>query len=261
MNKKYSLALLVTSVLLTGCDSAEERAMNLVEKDIRYTLLDPDAGQFTNMRALQLGDNSYSYMVCGEVNGKNVMNAYTGPVEFNAHIFDIREREPIVIVAMNKNTSSLEERLLFDRQNLACMKNGVKRYLEKEREIMQAKEKRDSLKKTPLGKAVFDAASDSTFVSRELGESRRIREVYAREDDQHAFVSVTNYDAPDFYKFRKNDKGELEPVKGLSYTGYPAAVKQCLSEQIDSENCITEEEIKLLKNAKYKLEDFVVPPE
>ncbi|HDD0147461.1 TPA: hypothetical protein O9V36_000832 [Escherichia coli] len=261
MNKKNALGLLAASVLLTGCDSAEERAINLVEKEVRSTLLDPDSGRFTNMRALQLGDNSHSYMVCGEVNGKNALNAYTGATEFNAYIFDIREREPITIVAMNNRTSSLKERLLFERQSLACIDNGVKRYLEKEDEFRRASEKRDDLKKTPLGKAVFDAASDSSYVSRELGEPKRIREVYAREDDKHAFVSVTNYDTPDFYKFRKSDKGELEPVKGLSYTGYPAAVKQCQFEQVDSENCITEEEIKLLRNEKYKLDDFVVPPE
>lgn len=261
MNKKYSLALLAVSVLLTGCDSADERAINIVEKEVRSTLLDPNAGRFTNMRALQLGDNSHSYMVCGKVNGKNALNAYTGATEFNAYIFDIREREPTTIVAMNNSTSPLKERLLFERQNLACVDNGVKRYLEKEDEIRRASEKRDDLKKSPLGKAVFDAASDSSYVSRELGEPGRISEVYAREDDKYAFVSVTNYKTPDFYKFRKSNKGELEPVNGLSYTGYPAAVKQCQSEQVDSENCIKEEEIKLLRNEKYKLDDFVVPPE
>ena len=106
VNKKYSLALLIAALLLTGCDSDEERAIDLVEKDIRSTLLDPDAGRFTNMRAIQLGENSYSYMVCGEVNGKNVLNAYTGATAFNAHIFDVRERNPIVFVAMDKSTNS-----------------------------------------------------------------------------------------------------------------------------------------------------------
>ena len=44
------------------------------------------------MRAIQLKpENSYSYMVCGEVNGKNVLNAYTGATAFSV-IFDVRER-------------------------------------------------------------------------------------------------------------------------------------------------------------------------
>ncbi|HAL7582466.1 TPA: hypothetical protein H7C54_004783, partial [Escherichia coli] len=170
----------------TGCDSDEERAIDLVEKDIRSTLLDPDAGRFTNMRAIQLGENSYSYMVCGEVNGKNVLNAYTGATAFNAHIFDVRERNPIVFVTMDKSTNSARERLRFERQNLACKENGVKLYLENESKIRKEKEKIDDLKKTPLGQAVFDAASDSTYVSRELGESRGVSEVYARENDKYA---------------------------------------------------------------------------
>ncbi|EJI2238774.1 hypothetical protein NDG50_004255 [Salmonella enterica] len=261
MNKKYPLVLLAVAVLLTGCDSNEARAIKIVEKDVRSTLLDPDAGRFTNMRALQLGDNSNSYMVCGEVNGKNTIGAYTGATEFNAYIFDIRERDPIAVIAINKNTSSLKEHLLFERQNQACIENGVKKYLEKEAEIRKINEKKEALKTTPLGRVVFDAASDSTYVSRELGESSRIHEVYAREDDKHAFVSVTNYDTPDFYKFKKNDKGEFEPVKGLSYTGYPSAVTQCQSGQVYSETCITEEEIKLLRSEENKLDDFIVPPE
>lgn len=261
VNKKYSLALLIAALLLTGCDSDEERAINLVEKDIRSTLLDPDAGRFTNMRAIQLGENSYSYMVCGEVNGKNVLNSYTGATAFNAHIFDVRERNPIVFVTMDKSTNSARERLRFERQNLACKENGVKLYLENESKIRKEKEKIDDLKKTPLGQAVFDAASDSTYVSRELGESRGVSEVYARENDKYALVSVTNYDTPDFYKFRKKDNGELEPVRGLSYTGYPFAVALCHSEQTDYDKCITEEEIRLLRDEKNKLDDFVVPPE
>ena len=261
MNKIYALSLLVVTALLSGCKAEEEKAIDIAEKEVRSSLLDPKAGQFKNMRALQLGDSSHSYMVCGEVNGKNTLGAYTGYADFNAYIFDIREREPIATVALNSNSASVDERLLFKQQNLACNENGVKLFLEKQAETSKAKEKRDSLKETKLGKAIFDAASDSTYVSRELGDSQLIREVYAREGDKYAYVSVTNFRTPDFYKFRKNDKGEFVPVNGLSYTGYPSSVQQCSFEQTDHEKCITEDEIKTLIKAEYKFEDFIVPPE
>ncbi|MBS2141110.1 hypothetical protein KCA24_36170, partial [Escherichia coli] len=62
VEKKYTVTLLIAALLLTGCDSDEERAIDLVEKDIRSTLLDPDAGRLPKLRAIQLGVNSYSLM-------------------------------------------------------------------------------------------------------------------------------------------------------------------------------------------------------
>ncbi|PUW87327.1 hypothetical protein CCQ26_19085 [Cronobacter sakazakii] len=66
------------------------------------------------------------------------------------------------------------------------------------------------------------------------------------------------YRKTQYYKFRKNGKGELEPVRGLSYNQLPEAVYECYSGNRD-ETCITKLEIAELRKRENKIDDFVVP--
>ncbi|ELY3796642.1 hypothetical protein NUU98_20165 [Cronobacter sakazakii] len=257
MNKKYTLPLLIIASLLSGCKPNEEKAIEAIKKDIRTSLINPESARFSNIRALRLGEGSASYMVCGEVNGKNVLGAYTGATRFNGLILDIDHIVPIVY--MDVPNSSLDEKLGFKEQNIACGPDGVSRYLQRKSMRNSIHKKVSELEQTALGKAVVAAASELTYMSREMGDDAEVKDVYARETDDYAFVSVGGeYRKTQYYKFRKNGKGELEPVRGLSYNQLPEAVYECYSGNRD-ETCITKLEIAELRKRENKIDDFVVP--
>ena len=129
MNKKHRaiLVFLASAVAITGCKSNEEKAIDIMEAHIRPSLIDPSAGIFTNTKALKLDDNG-AYIVCGEVNGKNLYGAYTGAVAFNGVVVDVNDQKQEPFISMsNAGYDSLEFKS-YNKRRVACEDNSVERY-------------------------------------------------------------------------------------------------------------------------------------
>ncbi len=86
---KNTLLFIAVALLLTGCQPSAGDATSFVEKSVRERMKDPDAADFDNVKFYP--DDSpqgeeISGSVCGYVNGKNALGAYTGRVRFYSRI-------------------------------------------------------------------------------------------------------------------------------------------------------------------------------
>ena len=78
-----AVALLIATMMITGCDSQKVRdAKNIVRERLR----DASSAQFRNVREVDGGT------VCGEVNSKNGYGAYTGFEPFFIYLIARQEK-------------------------------------------------------------------------------------------------------------------------------------------------------------------------
>ena len=83
-----ALALLITLGSCRFIPGTQANEIAEAQKAVRYRLNDPDAGQFRNDRVI-------GRMVCGEVNAKNRLGAYTG---FRPYAYIVKTREVRVLL-------------------------------------------------------------------------------------------------------------------------------------------------------------------
>ena len=89
--RKFTL-IAAAALTLSGCmgsatftpANAPKATVEELLTDVRYSLKDPAAAQFRNVRTY--GDGTGTYVVCGMVNGKNSFGGYTGFQPFRASV-------------------------------------------------------------------------------------------------------------------------------------------------------------------------------
>ena len=78
------------SIMLSNHAAAQDRISSFVKQsktELTKSFLDPEAAKYRNLEVREwVGDKNIKYLeLCGEVNAKNSMGAYTGYKKFNAN--------------------------------------------------------------------------------------------------------------------------------------------------------------------------------
>lgn len=263
MNNKYTpiFLLVAAAIVLSGCKSEQDKAIEITEKEIRSTLLDPAAGIFTNVKAVSI-DESGKYIVCGEVNGKNSYGAYTGAKEFNALIYNINNAgSSFPYVSMGDSKMGSREFKSFNQRRIACEKDGVQKYKSEQSRIAAIDDRIDELKSTELGSLVYSAAEGMTDLATSMGDDTEVMDVKAMfsEEKNYAYVSMRRkYLGNEFFKFKKDDSGKYVSVNSYSYGGMAYQVDVC-GENVNEDICISDAEIEKLNSQSSQIKNFIMP--
>ena len=261
MNNTHKTILVCFSsvVMLTGCKSNEEKAIDIVEAHIRPSLLDPSAGIFTNTKALKLDDHG-AYIVCGAVNGKNVYGAYTGAVAFNAVVVDVNNRTEYPFVSMSNAEYGTYEIKSYRMRSVACEDNRVERYKALRNRDYAIRTRVDNLKSTELGALTYSAAENLTNMASAIGDDSNMTDVHAMMSPDKTFAYVMlkkDHSDITYFKFKKDTSGNYVSVKGESYDDTPNPADVCYSDD-NGDKCLLDVEKNSLMSQSNHLEDFVM---
>lgn len=84
------LGITIIALMLIGCDSVEEKIKDSAKISVAERLKDPESAKFSDLYIVK---GKQHVTVCGSVNGKNSLGAYTGRVRFVA---SAQENSPVV---------------------------------------------------------------------------------------------------------------------------------------------------------------------
>lgn len=120
MNKSTAIKLALVFIFSHGNHAyANQDLENFVakaKKNVTEDLLDPDAAKFRNLEIRETtGANGKKFIaLCGEINTKNAMGAYTGFKKFNA------DNESAVIVGSNISLAAIHS-IFYSK---SCIENA-----------------------------------------------------------------------------------------------------------------------------------------
>ena len=114
------IATLITTVLLSGCDDGNDKAVNAVQNEVKSSLDDPESASFSKMKVVDFGSDSLiDLIVCGTVEGKD-KTGKNFTTEFSSEVIKKTDSEFVIMIHPKYSfDSGLLEKSFYD-YSIAC---------------------------------------------------------------------------------------------------------------------------------------------
>lgn len=113
---KLALVFIFSANNISYADQDLEKFVEKAKKNVTEDLLDPDAAKFRNLEIRETSSSSGKKFItlCGEINTKNAMGAYTGFKKFSA------DNDSSIIVGSTSSYAAIQS-ILYSK---ACIENA-----------------------------------------------------------------------------------------------------------------------------------------